>query len=136
MMLFYLIEITMGLAELEIGLGKCLLWHPHTTTLEHVTDTWVTSIGRFLHRMECRVETCTRRQVAIQRVNDQYIMQLALDGKYKLKLIQKCRLWLQVCTLADICDASGRKVEKWAFTQRGRMSTLKWIQQGEPSGKA
>ena len=53
-----------------------------------------------------------------------------------MRLIQQCRLWLQVCTLADICDASGRKVEKWALAQQGRQSVLKWVRQGEPSVKA
>ena len=48
-----LILITLGSLELEIGLGKCPLWHPYTTTLEHVSDTWITSIGRFLHGIKC-----------------------------------------------------------------------------------
>ena len=63
-------------------------------------------------------------------------MQIALDGNFNLRLIQQCRLRLQVCTLADICDASGRKVEKWALAQRGRQSVLNWVRQGEPSVKA
>ena len=61
-------------------------------------------------------------------------MQVALDGNYNLKLIQQCRLRLQVCTLADICDAAGRRVEKWAY--HNSRSTLRWMAQGEPSGKA
>ena len=63
-------------------------------------------------------------------------MQLALDGIYNLKLIQQCRLWLQVVTLADICDPVGTKIEKWAFGERGRNSNLHWIRQGDPSPAA
>ena len=131
-----LAAITVGSLELEVGMGKCPLWHPHVTKLDHVTTTWVSSIGRFLHRMGCRIETRLVRQVGPQRVNDNFLMQLALDGKYKLKLIQQCRLWLQVCTLADICDAAGKQIEKWAFKKKGRKSKLKWMQQEEPSRKA
>ena len=131
-----LIEITLGTLEMEIGLGRCPLWHPHTTTLEHVSDTWASSIGRFLHRVDCRVEAQTRRQVGKQRENDQFIMQLALDGNFDLPLIQQCRMWLQVATMADVSDASGRRLESWAFKRRGRQSTMRWSQQGEPSKKA
>lgn len=131
-----LLEITLGVLELEIGLGKCPLWWPHTTTLEHVSDTWLTSIGRFLHRHHCRVEMRTKRPVQAQRGNDKFLMQVALDGNFKLVLIQQCRIWLQVATLADICDAAGRRVEKWAFTRRGRVSKMIWSRQGEPGAKA
>ena len=48
-----LIIIALSYLELEIGLGKCPLGHPHTTTLEHVTMTWITSIAHFLHRTGC-----------------------------------------------------------------------------------
>ena len=131
-----LIAITLGTLELEIGLGKCPLWHPHTTTLEHVTPTWLTSIGEFLHRTGCRLEIRAERQMEVQRENDRFIMQIALDGKYDMRKIQQCRLRMQVCTLADICDASGRKVESWAMTGPGRRSKLKWIRQGQPSPSA
>ena len=131
-----LIGITLGTLELEIGLGKCPLWHPYVATLEHVTPTWLTSISSFLHQTGCRVETRVARQVEPQRENDQFIMQIALDGQYDMNKIQQCRLRLRVCTLADICDASGRRIERWALTGSGRDSTLKWIRQGEPSAAA
>ena len=102
-----LIKIALSYLELEIGLGKCPLGYPHTTTLEHVTMTWTTSIGHFLHRMGCRVEVRSDRLMTHQRKDDKFLMQVALDGNFKIKLIQQCRLWLQVYTLADICDASG-----------------------------
>ena len=131
-----LIKIAVSYLELEIGLGKCPLGYPHTTTLEHVTMTWVNFVAHFLHTTGCCVELRTDRQVKKQRKNNKFIMQVALDGNYNLRLIQQCRLRLQVCTLADICDAAGRRVEKWAFHNKGRRSTLRWMAQGEPSGKA
>ena len=67
-----LIKIALSYLELEIGLGKCPLGHPHTTTLEHVTMTWITSIAHFLHKTGCRVEIRTDRPVKQQRRNDNF----------------------------------------------------------------
>ena len=84
---------------------------PHTTKFEHVTMTWITSICQFLHRTDSWVEIRGNRVIEVQRMNYRFIMQLALDGNYNLKLIQQCRLWLRIVTMADICDPAGRKIE-------------------------
>ena len=85
-----LIIIALSYLELENGLGKCPFGHLHTTTLEHVTMTWITSIGHFLHRTGCQVETRTDRTAKQQRKNDGFIMHVALDENFNLKLIQQC----------------------------------------------
>ena len=63
-------------------------------------------------------------------------MQLALDGNYDLKLIQQCCLWLQVGTVANISNSNRNRIEKWAFSKKGRRGKLHWINQGEPSSAA
>jgi len=63
-------------------------------------------------------------------------MQLALDGRYKLKLIQQCRLYLKVVTLADVFNAAGDQLEKWAYKGPARDSQLSWPVQGHPSRQA
>ena len=63
-------------------------------------------------------------------------MQVAVDGNYDLSLIQQCRLKLQAETLSDVCDARGLRVERWAFTESGRRSNIRWANQGEPSKAA
>ena len=82
--------IDLAYLELEVGLGRFPLWHPHTTTLKHISATWITSVGKFLHRMKYRVETRTARVLTQQRKNDMFLMQIALDGKFNMKLVQKC----------------------------------------------
>ena len=93
-------------------------------------------IGNFLHSTNSQVETRTTRVIVHQRKNNRFIMQLAIEGNFKLKLIHQCCLWLQVCTLADIYNASGCTVENWIFGTKGRKSTLRWMTQGEPSPKS
>ena len=109
---------------------------PYIVTLEHVPDTWMTSICSFLYMNKSSVEIRHNRVVPVQRDRDQYIMQLALDGNYKLRLIQQCRMYLQVATLADIINAEGNQLEEWAYTGPGRASSLIWPQQGKPSRAA
>ena len=109
-----LILIERDYLELTIGVGRCPLLEPYIATLEHVPDTWMTSICSFLHKNNSSVEIRHTRVVPVQQDQDQYIMQLALDGNYNLRLIQQCRLYLQAATLADIINADRTQLEEWA----------------------
>ena len=100
-----LIEIERDYLELLAGLGKCPLAHPIITQYEYLPNTWITSICSFLHHTNSQVIVRSQRIITIQRENDQFLMELAIQGGYKLELVQQCRLWLQVATLADICNA-------------------------------
>ena len=102
-----LIEIDRDYLELVIGLRKYPLQYPQVTTLVHSSQTWITSIGKFLNRSSCWVETRARQVIPLQRDNNQYIMQLAMDSKINLALIQKCWLQKQVATIVDICNPTG-----------------------------
>ena len=47
-----------------------------------------------------------------------------------MTLIQKCRLYLRLATLADICNAAGNCIEHWIKTRQGQVSNLAWLHQG------
>ena len=87
---------------------------------DHVPRTWITSVGSFLAETNSEVEVRGKRVVTPQRRNDRFIMQLAVDGKFSLKKIQQCRMFLTAATLADITNAEGQRVEKWALSGVGR----------------
>ena len=70
-----------------------------------------------------------------QRRNDHFLMQIAIDGRFNLTLIQQCRLFLQVNTVADISTAMGTQLETWSRHSKGRPSKLEWPNQGRPSRK-
>ena len=71
-----------------------------------------------------------------QRLNDHFLMQLAIEGGFNLTRIQQCRLLLQVNTVADISTAMGTKLEPWCRHSKGRLSKLRWPNQGHPSKRA
>ena len=129
-----LIHIDRDFIEQVVKTGKCPLANPAITTLPHCPNTWITSVSRFLHSIDGKVITTSRRIIPLQRENDKYIMQLAIDGNFCVRSIQQCRMWLQAATLADISHADGRRLEAWAYVQstKGRESTLKWTNQGKP----
>ena len=104
-----LIRIEQDYLELVIGLGKCPLLEPHIASFEYTPTTWITSICDFLHWQQSKVEMRHKKVVPLQRDRDAYIMQLAIDGNYKLEHIQQCRLFLKAATLADIINAAGDK---------------------------
>ena len=88
-----LIQIERDYLELVIGLGKCPLIEPRIALFEHTPTTWITSICNFLHRQQSKVEMRHKKVVSLQRDRDAYIMQLAIDGNYKLEHIQQCQLF-------------------------------------------
>ena len=53
------------------------------------------------------METDSKWVILMQRQNDQYIMQLVVDGNFDLVAFKQCWLWLQVATMADITHANG-----------------------------
>lgn len=131
-----LIHIERDHLEVIIGVGKCPLKDPHITQMDHAPRTWITSISEFLHRHDCVVELRHKKVVPLQRDQDKYIMQLALDGRFDLSLVQQCRLFLKVVTIADVINAAGDQLEPWAFKGPGRESRLYWPAQGQPSKRA
>ena len=127
------IEIDRNYLELTIGMSTCPLVDLHSTSHDHVPKTWLTSIYTFLAKTQIRVEVQAERVVCHQHVRDVFIMRLALDSHFNLRLIQKCCLYLQVATLANVCDEEGTKIEQWAFHTTGRKIKLHWPTQGHPS---
>ena len=84
-----LIEIRSDYLDLEIGLGKFPLAFPRTVQYKHVSLTWISSICQFLHRTNSWVERQGHRVVQDQQQNNHFIMQLAMDDNFDLRLIQQ-----------------------------------------------
>jgi hypothetical protein len=76
-------------------------------------------------------------QLLPKRRHDQFLMQSFLDYGYtakQLPLLNLCRLWSRVTTLADIATGDGRHIQQKFWDRRGR-TTLhidKWPRQGTP----
>ena len=74
-----------------------------------------------------------------QRQNDKTIMDLLIEKKYPvdhLRIMNKCRLYLQVIYLSDIVSADGKTMLKWAShatNEKKDRSTLVWPYQQCPT---
>ena len=77
----------------------------------HIPETWVKSLAIYLHQIRGYIEMWRDLILRRQRENDQFIMQIATDGRYNLQLIQQCRLFLQVNIIEDISTAIGTLIK-------------------------
>ena len=90
------------------------------------------TLAEFLQRCRGRIVTNTKRVVKPQRDSDVYLMSFTDKmGKSERAAIQRCRLYLQVTTLADVSDITGTRIDKrvWVGKQH-RSSKLLWPRQG------
>ena len=71
----------------------------------------------------------------------QHFAQAEKDGKISLgewQIANKCRLYKQVITVADVATGDGNRIDEWVFDrngrgQVGRTRQLNWPEQGMPS---
>ena len=77
----------------------------------HFESKRLKNIRAFLRHCNAMIELDNPQVPAIQRINDQHIMDLVLDSKSfkpaEISHINRCRLYLQAHTLSDIAKASG-----------------------------
>ena len=106
------------------------------------TDSWVKSTVTFAIEHNIHIDFPTSKDT-LQRTNDKAIMEVFYNlnlGLETLHHLNQCRLWLGVCTLADISSADGTKpllsnnmdILTARFNQRGnrrrqlRKDQMKW----------
>ena len=100
--------------------------------VDYVEQTWIVTLAAFLQRCHRRIVTNTKRVVEPQRDNDVYLMTFTNDmGKNKRAAIQRCCLYLQVTTLADVSDITGTRLDRRVcLGKQNRSSKLLWPRQG------
>jgi hypothetical protein len=84
-----------------------------TTTYNHVAAPWLDTLRSFLHRTNSHITTPNLRCPSLLRTNDQSIMNVAITlglTTNQLDQVNRCRIWLQVITLAEITDIDGVEI--------------------------
>jgi hypothetical protein len=108
------LKSTIGWAQLSAGVREPILAHP-SLKLPHLEGRLIPSIRRFLHQIYGAIEIEQPFVPAIQRHDDQFLMNIVLDsGEFspaKIRMINFCRLYLQVVTLSDIALADGKTID-------------------------
>ncbi len=125
--------------QVELGLpGK--LFHYDFKEWSHVMPCWLSQTWQFASKQQLKITT-NIPSLAPQCKNDQFLMLKFWQHGYKgnqLEVLNKCRLWLQATTLADITDGQGREMLLPMLTGTNKIALptrWQWPQQGRPSHK-
>jgi hypothetical protein len=106
-----------------LGFRKNPLKHEFPN-ITHDESLWPKTIAKFMYKHNIRIALANPIHPLL-RENDQYIMTLAYNLQftaYALKYINYCRLFLNVISIADLTDASGKYVSSEMYQIRRNSS--------------
>lgn len=104
-----LIRQTIERHKVETGLFHDLFAQPIEVLSDCVTHTWISSAWRYMRRFHLHVKESTA-SLSPRREGDAAIMARLIEAGYRgkqLAVLNRCRLYLRVATLADILDGHG-----------------------------
>jgi hypothetical protein len=100
-------------AQVTAGVGFELLGKPERF-LPHAVGQWLLSLCDSLADSEFTLEVVSTYTVRLRRVHDRILMDDVLAGfssESEIQGINRCRLYLQVECLSDICTADGVRLD-------------------------
>jgi hypothetical protein len=102
--------------QLQAGIGSPILMVP-SLPLPHYEQRFLASLRDFLGSIDAQLEVDQSFVPERQRRNDFFLMDIAMSsGRFtskQLKLVNYCRLYLQVVTAADVVLPSGYLLDEW-----------------------
>jgi hypothetical protein len=126
--------------QVTAGVGFAILTQPWSS-LPHAVGQWIPSLCEFLTSSEYTIEMVNTYTVCTRRVHDRILMEDAMTGDFtdsKMRMINRCRLFLQVECLLDVCTADGLTADpglKAKSPHRARSSGLVKGSQGRARGQ-
>ena len=128
--------------KLELGVGGSLFTKDYNMFTSYMTkDTWCANTWKFLWEYRIRVEERTP-SLRLQREGDAFLMEAFIEAGYQgeeLAQLNRCRMFLQVVTVADISSGDGTKLlrsTKHKRTDSPSARRYQWPGQGPPSQQA
>lgn len=128
------------LCNIEVGSGSHLFHLSYKEYSPLLTDCWMKSTWQFIDRYNIDFFGPYSKP-ALQRIHDEFLMERLITHfrtyftPKEIRTINKCRIYLQVLTLADIYDSGGRNVCKHireGHRLKERRSKYKWPYQVKP----
>ena len=101
---------------INIGYGSDLFAAPFAKLGALMPYTWMTHLWEFLDRYGLRIQHDI--ELPLLRHHDSFIMRQAVDAKFspsQLDAINRCRLYLQVLTVAELATADGESLTDKAW---------------------
>jgi hypothetical protein len=127
-----LLRISLEQAQLEVGIGIPFLEASYGFYGFLLTDTWWKSVWEFIWMHGIELSSPNQIIPQPQRVGDGYIMERLCSqpelSQNKLLSCNRCRLYLEAVTMADIVNGSGRRITDNAMTLQPVLSQpSQWI---------
>jgi hypothetical protein len=104
-----LIAITLSQTQLLAGVEEFIL-NKASSLSTWLDSGWIMSVWTFLNDANLEVEYMKKWTPTCSRVGDMFLMDYFLSCNLKtnvLRILNRCRLYLQVLTLSDITSADG-----------------------------
>ena len=139
-----LLQVLMETLQMVIGSSLPLFHYPIQQILKFCHRNWLLNVWEFLLSIQGKIHLENAWILAPQRRHDVFLMDAVLEHTPSfppkiLKCFNACRIFLQVFTLADICDGSGRDILKCSIQgtrHKDRRSSYEWPKQIRPSPAA
>ena len=121
-----------------------LFHYPIQQILKFCHRNWLLNVWEFLLSIQGKIHLENAWILAPQCRHDAFLMDAVLVHIPRfppktLKYFNACRIFLQVFTLADICDGSGHGILKYSLQgirHKDRRSSYEWPKQTQPSSAA
>jgi hypothetical protein len=105
--------ITLDRLQHNSGLGTPILEDPHIWA-PHLKGLWIPNIRQFLQRIDGSLTIADVTIQPLQRQHDYHVMDpvvtRSLFSPPEVRRINYCRLYLQVLTISDMCNATGDRL--------------------------
>lgn len=132
-----ILRTSMTHLQLETGTGDHPFQLPYHQWNQTATNCWMKSTWKFAWENNITADL-NISEIPLQREKDEYLMKLFEASKAspaEMASLNRCRLYLQVVSLADICEADGTTVKAniWEGSPaRATRVGLKWPNQHRP----
>ena len=134
-----LLEAILELAALEIGSGTNIFHLDYERYSGLLTDSWIKIPWRCCSDHKIYVNG-RYHLPKLARVNDKFLMEMAVSSelltKKELQIVNRCRLFLRILCLSDLCSGDGKRVVRCYYdgaVDPHRESCLAWPSQARPT---
>ena len=115
-MISHVLRIAISWSQWQAGIPKSIL-KDTTTPTPHLESRWMTSLRRFLAKINASIHLDHPKTVPDERDGDIYIMEYAVKCRLfndaDIKIINYCRQYLHVTTVSELFDADGTRLLRY-----------------------
>lgn len=124
-------------AQMEAGISQSILGSPDIEIPPLQNELWIQTLREFLAKSQLRLCIPDIPIPSPRRINDKVLMDFASHFSHtEQQRINRCRIYLQVELLSEICDASGTMLSDDYYncirSERNSLDTRLWPRQHQP----